>query len=164
MIKQITPNLHQLHFKEFGSCVYLLKLNNKKILIDTSSKMARKELLQDLKKLKIKPKEINIILLTHNHYDHIENINLFPNAKLLKEKEIKEQFPEIQTIKTPGHSKNDLCYLYKDILFSGDVIFDKKQTYVGRTDLPESNPKKMQESLQKLKTLKYAKLCPGHLV
>jgi len=57
-----------------------------------------------------------------------------------------------------------VCYLYEDVLFSGDTIFDKEHNYVGRTDLPESNPEAMQESLEKLKKLNYKILCPGHLV
>lgn len=156
-----------MHFREFGSCVYLLKLNNKLILIDTSSKQARKELLGDFKELKINPKKINYIILTHNHYDHNGNINLFPNAKIYSFenlKNIEKDFSEFKVIKTPGHTKQDICILYKDVLFSGDTIFDKKHIAIGRTDLPESQPQKMQESLNKLKKLDYKILCPGHLV
>jgi len=164
MIKQITPNIWQLSFKAFGSCVYFVKINNKNILIDTSSKEAREELLSDLEELKIKPEEIEIILLTHDHYDHVENIEIFPNAKVLSKKETRKKFPEIQVINAPGHSQKDVCYLYRDTLFSGDVIFDKEHNYVGRTDLPESDERKMQESLQRIKKLKYTKLCPGHII
>jgi len=164
MIKQITENIWQFYFKHFGSCVYLLKLNNKNILIDTSSKAARPELLKDLETLKLKPENIDIILLTHDHYDHIENIDLFPNAKVYSKEETEKNLPEIQIIKTPGHSKEDVCYLYRDVLFSGDIIFDKDHYYTGRTDLPESDINKMRKSLQTLKTIKYTKLCPGHLV
>ena len=161
MINKIKNNVWQLHFKEFGSCVYLIKLKEF-LLIDTSSKECKKELLSDLEKLKVKPKEIKIIILTHNHYDHIENNNLFPQAQIYSKENIKKiKIPELEFINTPGHSKEDICMLYENILFSGDVIFNKG--YIGRTDFPESNPKEMQRSLEKLKKINFKILCPGHL-
>lgn len=164
MINKIKNNLFQLYFKEFGSCVYILKLN-KLILIDTSSSLARQELLSDLKELKIDPKEIEIIIITHQHSDHNENLNLFKNAKIYDAKNIEKlnenkELKEIKVIKTPGHTYDSICLLYKDILFSGDTLFHEG---IGRTDLPESKPEKMQGSLEKLKKIKYKILCPGHV-
>jgi len=166
MINQINPKIWQLYFKEFGSCVYLLNLD-KIILIDTSSKAAKPELLQDLQTLKINPQNINAIILTHNHWDHNENLSLFTNSKVYSAKNLSElikNFPNFKIIQTPGHTKDSICILYKNILFSGDTIFDKQHNYIGRTDLPESNPKVMQKSLAKLKQIKYNILCAGHLV
>jgi len=166
MINQITKNIWQLHFKKFGSCVYLIKMPEP-ILIDTSSKENKNELLENLKQLNINPEKIKSIILTHNHWDHIENLNLFPNSRIYNLKNIKElvkKFPEFKIYKTPGHTAEDICILYKDILFSGDVIFDKNQTYIGRTDLPESVPEKMKDTLNFVKKLKYEILCPGHLI
>lgn len=164
MINRIEKNIWQLCFKEFGSCVYFLKSNNKNILIDTSSKEASQELIMDLEKLNIKPKDINTILLTHTHPDHNANISLFPNAQVIPPESVESSFPELKLIQTPGHTPDSVCYLYKEVLFSGDTIFDKEHNYIGRTDFPESNPEAMQESLNKLRKLKYTKLCPGHLV
>ena len=44
-------------------------------------------------------------------------------------------------------------------LFSGDTIFHNG---IGRTDLPNSQPEKMAESLEKIKKLNIKTLCPGH--
>ncbi len=166
MIKQITENIWQLYFKEFSSCVYVIK-NPEPILIDTGSKEAKNELLADLKTLHIEPEDVKSIILTHNHYDHNENINLFANAKIYSFanlNELKKDFPDFKVIETPGHSRDSIAILYDDVLFSGDTIFDKQHHYIGRTDLPESNPKDMKTSLEKLKTLNYKHLCAGHLV
>lgn len=178
MITQISPEIKAIHFQNFGSIVYLLQLPSQNILIDTSSKENEKELLSSLSSLNLKPKEINTIILTHAHYDHTENINLFPNAKIYgnftkqinldhTQTEIKNISPiekqpikEFKIHKTPGHTQGDIIIQYKNILFSGDVIFH--DGYIGRTDFPESNTKEMNKSLEFIKTLKFDILCPGH--
>jgi len=68
---------------------------------------------------------------------------------------------EIKIIKTPGHSKDSLCFLYEDILFSGDTIFYNGGR--GRTDLPGGSEPAILESIEKLKKIKYKILCPGHI-
>jgi glyoxylase-like metal-dependent hydrolase (beta-lactamase superfamily II) len=163
MINKIRNNVWQFHFQEFGSCVYLIKLNKKLILIDTSSKECEEELLKDLQRLTIKPEDINTIILTHNHYDHVENLSFFLNAKTYSLENINElKIPEFKIIKAPGHTKEDICILYENILFSGDVIFHNG--YLGRTDFPESDPEEMEKSLEKLRKINFKTLCPGHIV
>lgn len=160
MINKISENVFQLYFKNFGSCVYVI-IVNRRILIDTSSKENADELLRDLEKLGINPKDIQIILLTHSHYDHTENLKLFPNAKIYSKNNINEFLDRrIKIIETPGHTGDSLCFIYRDILFSGDTLF---HVGIGRTDFPESEPNKMKESLNKLKKLDYSILCPGHI-
>lgn len=173
MINQIKQNIYQITFKEFGSCVYLIKSKNN-ILIDTSSKQNREELIKELKKLNITPKEIDTVLLTHAHFDHIENIELFQNAKIygsLKDFNCegiislkKLNLKYIKVIQTPGHTKGSVCFLDKNnkILFSGDTLFNNG--YIGRTDFPNSSKKQMEKSLEKLKKINYRILCPGHLI
>ena len=166
MINKIKEEIYQLHFENFGSCVYVLKLQDKIILIDSSSREAREELLKDLKTLKINPENINALILTHNHYDHIENIELFPNAKIynaekLNESSIIKEVPEIKVIETPGHCPENKCYLYQDILFSGDTIFYNGG--IGRMDLPGGSEEQMKKSLKKLLKINYKFLCPGHI-
>lgn len=166
MIHHITSNIWQLFFKDFGSCVYLIKLP-KPILIDTSSKENTQELTQNLETLGVFPDDVRAIMLTHNHWDHIGNISLFNNATIYSFtnlKKLQADFPQFKVIETPGHSRDSICLLYGDVLFSGDTIFDKNHTCIGRTDLPESHPEEMQTSLNKLKNLKYRILCPGHIV
>ena len=86
MIKKLKENVWKLYFHEFGSCAYLIKLKNKNIIIDTSTKENKEPLIEDLKKLNLNPDEINIVILTHSHYDHVGNINLFKNAKIYASK------------------------------------------------------------------------------
>jgi hydroxyacylglutathione hydrolase len=84
-------------------------------------------------------------------------------ARLLKEGDtISIGKYNFEVIETPGHSKADIS-LYEPrekILFSGDTLFGG---CIGRTDLPESDPRKMQRSLKKLARLPgNTKVYPGH--
>lgn len=172
MIEKIKKNIWKIYFKHFGSQVYLIKRKNQNILVDTSSIWNRIELLGELKKLEIEPSQINLILLTHKHFDHVGNIKIFKNAKIYgdkkdfpskKIKDINElKLEGMQVIKTPGHTRGGLCFYFpKDkILFSGDTLFHKG--IYGRTDFPGSSRKEMSKSLEKLKKIDYEILCPGH--
>ncbi len=82
MITEVKKNIWKLTFKLFGSTVYLVKLRGKNILIDTSSFVNRIELKHLLKELDLKPEEIDVVLLTHNHFDHTGNVKIFKNAKV----------------------------------------------------------------------------------
>ena len=170
MIQKIKNNIWQLSFTSFGSCVYLIKINEKNILVDTSSSANKHELTKNLKKLNLSPSNINAVILTHNHWDHVGNIDIFENAKIYSskkdfpEKEIldldKLKIPEFEIIKTSGHTKGSFCILYDDVLFSGDTIFHNG---IGRMDLPGGSETEMKNSLEKLKKINYKILCPGHV-
>ena len=69
---------------------------------------------------------------------------------------------EFEIIEVPGHTKGSVVfYMPKEkILFSGDHIFDNG--YIGRTDLPNSLPDEMKNSLGKTNKIDYEILCSGH--
>lgn len=161
MIKKVKENVFQLDFNLFGSTVYLIKLDGKNILIDSSSEENREELIKDLKELSISPEEIHILIITHSHWDHIGNQEIFTNAKIITSENTKELPPGLEPIKTPGHTPDSFCILYKDILFSGDTIFHHGGR--GRTDLPGGNEDQILKSIERLKDIKYKILCPGHI-
>ncbi len=61
---------------------------------------------------------------------------------------------------TPGHSPGSICLSAGDLLVSGDTLFAGS---VGRTDLPGGDFARLQESLQRLKTLPaHTRILPGH--
>lgn len=207
MIKQIAGKVWQFYYNNLGSNCYLARIEGRNILIDTSGVENREGLVSDLKDADVQPKDIDTVLLTHLHYDHIGNLDLFRNARIYASRQeiedfrkqpfeavLNENFIEkivegrgstkptqefarlgrviiqpaeklklksIKTIKVPGHTRGSIAfYMPKEkILFSGDTIFNEG---IGRTDLPTSNPEKMQNSLKKIKNLDCKILCPGH--
>lgn len=171
MIQKIKENIWQFTFTQFGSCVYLIKINKKNIMIDTGSEWNKYELIDDLKKLQITPSQIDILILTHNHPDHTGNINLLEKAKVYgSKKDFSDDFilninnlniPKFKIIETPGHSKGGICILYEDVLFSGDTIFHNGG--IGRMDLQGGSESEMRKSLSKLEKINYKILCPGHI-
>lgn len=134
---------------------------------------------------------IKTVIFTHLHYDHIGNFNMFPNAKFYAHKEeiayfemnkegavlnpvIVKKFTaklislarlklpkRYEIIHTPGHTGGSICILdnVKKILFSGDTLFYDGH---GRVDLPSSEPKKMEKTLDLIADLDFETLCPGH--
>jgi len=131
--------------------------------------------------------KINKIILTHSHYDHVQEINELAtktNAtvyfhelefdeikKFIKNNEIKIiklknndiiNIGEIKTniIHTPGHTPGAICILFQNKLLTGDTLFVNA---IGRTDLAGGNPIRLFESLQKLKKLNDGiEIYPGH--
>ncbi|MFT4304292.1 MAG: MBL fold metallo-hydrolase [Candidatus Woesearchaeota archaeon] len=66
-------------------CVYIII--DEKIVIDTSQYEYKKELKETINKF-VPIQDIKFIILTHLHYDHLGNINLFPNAQFFASPEI----------------------------------------------------------------------------
>ena len=92
------PNIWQLYFQRFGSCVYVIRMGYHNILVDTSSKENQEELLHELKKLKIEPRDVHYVLLTHKHFDHIGNLDLFPNARIIFKENVNLHVPRAHGI------------------------------------------------------------------
>ncbi|MBR9679022.1 MAG: MBL fold metallo-hydrolase [Nanoarchaeota archaeon] len=84
-------------------------------------------------------------------------VNLTPIiAEGLKEGDVVEG---LRVFETPGHTEGSVCLLKNGFLFSGDTLFDKG---VGRWDLPSGDYVKLMESLERLKSIPYKFLMPGH--
>lgn len=65
------------------------------------------------------------------------------------------------TIHTPGHTSGSVCYLYNNILYTGDTLF---KGGVGRWDFPTGNLNELQKSVIGLidKQKPEYIICPGH--
>ena len=63
--------------------VVLLETGGKKILFDTGSYGDRGRLLEKLGEMRIAPRDIDTVFLSHCHFDHSVNAEVFPSAELL---------------------------------------------------------------------------------
>ncbi|SDA23761.1 Glyoxylase, beta-lactamase superfamily II [Ruminococcus sp. YE71] len=68
---------------------------------------------------------------------------------------------EFDVVHTPGHTSGSVCYIIGDVMFSGDTLFCRS---VGRTDLPDGDPKKLMQSLKVIWDLGgNLRILPGHM-
>ncbi|MEK6869131.1 MAG: MBL fold metallo-hydrolase [Nanoarchaeota archaeon] len=127
---------------------------------------------------------IKFIMVTHSHYDHIQQVKeLFDatDATVYVHEEDSEEIKnhgvkkiktidegdtinigkiKIKVLHTPGHTPGSVCYLVDNKLITGDILFVGN---IGRTDLPGGNPRIMSETLRKLKKLnENIEVWPGH--
>ena len=70
-ITELRPNIYQIRAEKPGSHVYLIKGQKKNVLIDTGAAMNFPYLARQLADAGLEPKDIHLILLTHEHFDHI---------------------------------------------------------------------------------------------
>ena len=70
-----------------GYCTVSLIRGEQNILVDTGHHGRRQLLLQSLKDLGFSPDEIDLVVLTHLHWDHSQNIDLFKNATIAVHKD-----------------------------------------------------------------------------
>ncbi len=190
MIERISSNVWKVYFSNFGSNCYLIKIDRKNILIDTSSEDNRAALKKELKELGLNPSEVDTVLMTHFHFDHSGNLAMFRHAKVYaSEKEIAElqsnpvlatlsvsgkalkelriipveefQSEQIKIIPVPGHTRGSIAFYMP----SERILFSGDTIFdegIGRVDLPTSQPEKMEESVKRLKGIHYKILCAGH--
>ena len=151
---------------------YILKSNKTGIIIDPGTESKRIiEAVSD--------SEIQLILATHRHYDHIDALTDVKKAvnakaaihsldwvdgfdvKLEDGQKIAFNRHEIAVIHTPGHTPGGCCFLIGSDLFSGDTLFPGGP---GNTSFPGGDEQAIFKSIkEKLLVLPdETKVYPGH--
>jgi len=160
----------------------------KKILIDPGHRHLFLHVKRGLAQIETTPEQIDVVLVTHGHPDHLEMVGSFgPSTRwamsridyefvmkyigshmefpapafFLQEGDLVIGDKTFRVILTPGHSPGSVCLYWpeKKVLFTGDVVFSQS---IGRTDLPGGSGKQLKESISKLAELDVEVLCPGH--
>lgn len=155
---------------------------NVKILVDPGSN--RQLLLTALQKEHLKPKDIDIIFLTHYHLDHILNIRLFPAHDIYDADTISRydkiipfsgHLPRtsIKVVSTPGHAFEHASLIVQTALgrvaVAGDVFWWRshekqrleRSQLIKRKDPYVKNKMLLQQSRRKLLSLTDY-IIPGH--
>lgn len=139
---------------------YILEKDNKVLVIDPGDDVDRiKEIIGD--------KEVVLVLVTHNHFDHVGALDYFDDSIIYRFDNLEERVYDILPFKfrvifTPGHSLDSVSYYFEEdnVLFGGDFIFYRS---IGRWDLAGGNYEAMLDSIDKIK--KYPSnmvIYPGH--
>ncbi|MBO5318011.1 MAG: MBL fold metallo-hydrolase [Oscillospiraceae bacterium] len=155
---------------------------NKCILIDPGFDAE-----QILEQVRSRGKEVEAVLLTHGHFDHVGGVKdiaaetgckvyihkadlALPNRLTLGTVPCTHHYEDgdtlvlagltLKVLHTPGHTPGGVCLLCENAMFSGDTLFAGT---CGRTDLPGSDHRKMWDSLARLAALEEDYLVlPGH--
>ncbi|MDY6820915.1 MAG: MBL fold metallo-hydrolase [Deferribacterota bacterium] len=94
------------------SSISLIKSGNYLGLFDTGSEGARETIIKNLKAININLLDIKFIILSHLHFDHFINIELFPNAKVYTTEEELDY-----ALSTKPKENGDLNYVKSSISF-----------------------------------------------
>jgi glyoxylase-like metal-dependent hydrolase (beta-lactamase superfamily II) len=108
------------------------------ILVDTSSREYRDRLLNGLERAAVAPAEIDMVVSTHLHHDHVGNNDLFPHATMLARGEegpgrgYEAVFEDgevaagVRLMHTPGHTRGSMSVVVQaddaTYVIAGDAL------------------------------------------
>ena len=150
--------VHQIQVGIMQNFTYIVEDDdtNEAIIIDPSWELVELELLIKRNNLKIK-----YIVNTHHHFDHTlgnEAMTKSTKAPIIQHEssELKHDITvkdgdfiefgnsKLKVLHTPGHSKDSVCLIGDNKIFSGDTLFVGN---CGRIDLPGGSAKELYHSL-----------------
>lgn len=123
-----------------GTCTLVLG-SEIKLIVDTLGPFDREKLISLLAENQLSPDDIDIVVATHSHPDHIGNLNLFtsPRVKqhivgthvyrrdIYKFSHFQNEEPlhltkDIEVIATPGHTLSDVSVVVRNVDGLGTVV------------------------------------------
>ncbi len=191
MVLKITDGLYAFIWQDYrqNNCNTFLIDAGKYVLVDPGHRHLFEHVERGLAAVQLSPREIDVILATHGHPDHIEAVLGFDRRRtrmgisqtehafiaelaggymqvpmpdfFLQEGELTIGRESFQVIETPGHSPGSICFYWPraKALLAGDLVFPQG---IGRTDLPGGAPQRLKESILKVRELDVEYLLSGH--
>ncbi|XP_046482475.1 metallo-beta-lactamase domain-containing protein 1 isoform X1 [Neodiprion pinetum] len=170
-----------------ANCTCTLIKGPKTIIVDTMTAWDRERLVEALERHNVQPRNIDYVVCTHGHADHIGNNNLFLNAEhivgygvhqgtIFYEKQLQDEDYQlcngVSITATPGHTYEDVTVLVEagtgresvKYAITGD-LFEKEEDVADPSLWKEVGTfalRKIQTS-SRLRIMKYADyIIPGH--
>nr|XP_012225120.1 PREDICTED: metallo-beta-lactamase domain-containing protein 1 [Linepithema humile]XP_012225121.1 PREDICTED: metallo-beta-lactamase domain-containing protein 1 [Linepithema humile] len=122
-----------------ANCSCILIKGSKLIIVDTMTAWDREKIIEELAQHNIQATDINYVVCTHSHADHIGNNNLFTNAEHIVGLSVQrgtifyedprisnegyELCPGVKVIATPGHTAEDVTVLVESIRDGETTVF-----------------------------------------
>jgi glyoxylase-like metal-dependent hydrolase (beta-lactamase superfamily II) len=187
---EIFDGLHAFIWQDYreNNCNAYFIDGEKGILIDPGHQHLLEHVERGLYALHKTLENIDVVIITHGHPDHMESIGSFKKPThwgmnkmefqfirklagsyikipepdfFLDEGQLRIGAQEFNVLVTPGHSPASICLYWpvKKALFTGDVIFFQG---IGRTDLPGGDGSLLKESILRLSELDVEYVLPGH--
>jgi len=107
--------------KEAHSSSTLLRSDGVTVVVDTSSRERRDSIVDSLRWLDVRPEEVDFVVTTHAHHDHMGNDDLFSAAEFIMhrgeapsegrtvmEDDMMQIAPNVVLVHTPGHSRGSI--------------------------------------------------------
>lgn len=154
----------------------------KNIIVDTGGPQEAGELIDALSREGLRPGDVDYVVCTHGHSDHVGNNNLFPGATFIVSHDICKgdiytfhDFKSgasfnidelVEVVPTPGHTGQDVSVFVKTdkgvIAVAGD-LFEREEDLVDESLWREtSEMPATQERSRKLALKKADFIVPGH--
>ena len=177
-------NIHTMPLGAYQTNCYLLWQDGQDSCLVIDPGYEPERVLQQADRL---GKQIEAILLTHGHFDHVGGVRQLAadtdcNVYLCQQDlSMPQQMTAgplyythtygegdtltlagitLQVLHTPGHTPGSVCLMAEDALFSGDTLFEGS---CGRTDLPGGDTATILASLARLRQLPGDyRVFPGH--
>jgi len=116
----------------------LIRTDERMIVVDTSTPYIKPAIKTAFKQIGVLPKDVDTVILTHSHHDHVGNNGMFENAVILMHpdesgnvsgaKPLKtgtEMIPGVKIVHTPGHTSGSISVFVKadmKYVIAGDAI------------------------------------------
>src|ERR1022692_4838981 len=77
------PGKSSRGFLGWSGCYLVITASGRRLLFDTAGYNERATVINSLAKLSVAPEDVDFVVLSHLHFDHAANWDLFPKAEII---------------------------------------------------------------------------------
>ena len=148
-----------------SSTVTLIRSDDgRRIIVDTGDQRERHTILDALGRVGLTPGDVDLVVNTHRHSDHMGNNGLFNHAVVVEPKDGLRLGEDVQIIYTPGHTLDSYSVLARTdcgtVAIVGDLISLQSDLRSGRVPFSADFALQQENRARVLGTAQY--IVPGH--